>query len=78
MYICIFTIPWPKVPLAPGSEIRMWYFQPGYDETSYTQHGDKEGHPIAYVTNLAFGSGGNLHMLWTVQLFTSLVHILLI
>ena len=31
--------------LAPGSETRIWYFWPGYDEKSYTQHGDKEGHP---------------------------------
>ena len=27
----------------------MWYFRPGYDEKSYTQHGDKDGHPRAYV-----------------------------
>ena len=27
----------------------MWYFRPGYDEKSYTQHEDKEGHPRAHV-----------------------------
>ena len=45
----LFTIPWPKVctSFAPGSETRMWYFRPGYGEKSYTQHGDKEGHPRA-------------------------------
>ena len=35
-------------------------------EKSYTQHGDKEGHPRAPVgSGNAFGSGGNLHVLWT-------------
>ena len=34
---------------ALGSEMRMWYFRPGYDEKSYTQHEDKEGHPRAPV-----------------------------
>ena len=34
---------------APSSETRMWYFRPGYDEKSYTQHEDKEGHPRAHV-----------------------------
>ena len=34
---------------APGSETRMSYFRPGYDKISYTQHGDKEGHPRAHV-----------------------------
>ena len=34
---------------ASGSEMRMWYFRPGYDEKSYTQHGDKESHPRAHV-----------------------------
>ena len=27
---------------APGSETRMWYFRPGYDEKLYTKHGDKK------------------------------------
>ena len=48
-YIC--TIPWPKITtFAPDSETRMWYFRPGYDEKSYTQHGDKEASPSAPVT----------------------------
>ena len=34
---------------APGSETQMWYFRPGYDEKSYTQHGGKEGHPRAHI-----------------------------
>ena len=27
----------------------MWYFRPGYHEKSYTQHGDKEGHPRTHI-----------------------------
>ena len=34
---------------APGSETQMWYFRSGYDEKSYTQRGDKEGHPRAHA-----------------------------
>ena len=34
---------------APGSETQMWYFRPGYDEKSYTHHGDKKDHPRAHV-----------------------------
>ena len=30
----------------PGSETRMWYFRPGYDEKSYTQHVDKSLPPL--------------------------------
>ena len=58
---------------APGFETRMWYFRPGYDEKSYTQHGDKEGQPRAHVCHLRLRLGWHLHVLWTGQLFTSLV-----
>ena len=65
---------WPKVPLslqAPKRECGI--FGPGMIKNRILNMGIKRATPEHMFATLAFGSGGNLHVLWTGQLFTSLV-----
>ena len=72
--INFFTIPWPKLPLsllAPKSENSI--FAPRVMKNRIHNMGIKRDTPEHMFASLALGSGGNLHVLWTGQLFTSLI-----
>ena len=70
-----FTIPWPKVPhLLPSTILECGIFGPGMMKNRIRNMGVKRATPERVFVTLTFGSGVNyLHVLWTSQLFTSLL-----
>ena len=69
-----FTIPWPKVPLSlPAPKRECGIFGPDMMKNRIRNMEVKRATPEHMFATLAFGSGGNLHELWTGQLFTSIV-----
>ena len=72
--ILFFTISWPKVPLSlPAPKRKCSIFGPSMMKNRIRNMGVKRATPEHMFATLAFGSGGNLHVLWTSQLFTALV-----
>ena len=68
-----FTIPCPKVPLSlPAQKRECGIFGPGMVKNSIRSTGVKLASPHLVFATLAFGSGGNLYEIWTVQDFPSL------
>ena len=68
-----FATPWPKVPHSlPGPKREYGVFGPGNAKNSIRTMGIKLASPQLVFANHAFGSGGNLHELWTVQVFSFL------
>ena len=71
--IRFFTIPWPKVPHSlPAQNRECSIFGPGMVKNSIRFTGVKLADPHLVFATLAFGSGGNLHEIWTDQVFSSL------
>ena len=69
----IFDKPWPKAPHSlPAPKRECGVFCPGMAKNSIRTTGIKLASPQLVFASLAFGSGGNLHELWTVQVFSSL------
>ena len=69
-----FTIPWPKIPLSlPAAKRECGSFGPGMKKNRIRNMGIKSASPEHMFSTLAFGTGGNLYVLCTGQLFTSLV-----
>ena len=70
----LFTIPWSKVPLSlPAPKRECGIFGPGIMKNRIRNMGIKRATSKHMFATLAFGSDGNLQVLWTGQLFTSLV-----
>ena len=69
-----FTMPCSKVLLSlPAQKRECGIFSPGMVENSIGDKGIKRATPKLMFNTLTFDSGVNLHVLWTGQLFTSLV-----
>ena len=69
-----FVIPGPKTPHSlPAPKRKCGVFGPGMTKNSIRTTGIKLASPQLVFTTVAFGSGGNLHKVWTVQGFSSLV-----
>ena len=62
-----------KVPtVRPAVQAQSSYFTLTMTKKSIRSTGVKLASPHLVFTTLAFGSGGNLHELWTVLVFSSL------
>ena len=71
--IQFFATPWPKVPHSlPAPKRECGVFSPGMAKNSIRTTGIKLASPQLVFATLAFGLGGNLHEIWTVQVFSSL------
>ena len=62
-----------KVPtVRPAMQAQSSYFTLAMTKKSIPSTGVKLASPHLVFVTLAFGSGGNLHEIWTVQVFSSL------
>ena len=70
----VCTIPWPKVPLSlPAPKRECGTLGQGVMKNRIRNMGIKRATPEHMFATLGFGSGVNLHVLWTDQRFTSLL-----
>ena len=69
-----FTIPWSKVPLSlPAPKRECGIFGLSMMKNCVRNMGIKRATSEHMFATLAFGSGGNSHVLWTGHFFTSLI-----